>query len=237
MRITHSQTLSGNTSIVRQAKPWSHEDYINAVYEAAKAMVKDDAEKLAALSKIKLVYGVGNGGTRGVTYYALWSDPKANNGDTIPLVEICATGQSNWTQVAGTVIHELAHVLVGYGHGHDKEWKQACDTLGLINAKAAGHNYKLAGFKPVIRNKIASLPLPQDGNPATVMNNLGISPAKLKPCAMGIGTRGGKSRGIGSGSRLVKCTCGKCGYTVRTTGKWLAIGNPKCPEGDEMLPE
>jgi hypothetical protein len=31
-----------------------------------------------------------------------------------------------------------------------------------------------------------------------------------------------------------KVTCGHCGYTVRTTAKWLEIGMPRCPEGQEM---
>ena len=41
--------------------------------------------------------------------------------------------------------------------------------------------------------------------------------------------RGGKSRGTGSGSRMIKCTCTTCGYAVRTTGKWLLICAPICP--------
>jgi hypothetical protein len=29
--------------------------------------------------------------------------------------------------------------------------------------------------------------------------------------------------------RLMKCECETCGYVVRTTRKWLAVGAPLCP--------
>jgi hypothetical protein len=32
-----------------------------------------------------------------------------------------------------------------------------------------------------------------------------------------------------------ECPC--CGYTVRTTHKWIAVGAPRCPSGTEMVPE
>jgi hypothetical protein len=35
-------------------------------------------------------------------------------------------------------------------------------------------------------------------------------------------------------TRLVKVWCGDCGYTLRTTAKWLAVGLPTCPCGREM---
>ena len=33
----------------------------------------------------------------------------------------------------------------------------------------------------------------------------------------------------------VKVECVDCGYVIRTTRKWLDVGNPSCPEGDEMF--
>jgi hypothetical protein len=55
--------------------------------------------------------------------------------------------------------------------------------------------------------------------PGAVMNIAAVSTAKEK----------------GPGSRLVKCNCPDCGYTIRTTAKWLAIGLPTCPCGEEMV--
>lgn len=38
-------------------------------------------------------------------------------------------------------------------------------------------------------------------------------------------------------TRMLKVVCPECDYTVRTTAKWLDVGNPRCPEGDEMFEE
>jgi hypothetical protein len=35
-------------------------------------------------------------------------------------------------------------------------------------------------------------------------------------------------------TRLIKCQCNDCGYTVRTTARWLEVGAPHCPEHGEM---
>jgi hypothetical protein len=221
----------------------SHESYINAVVEAAKAMVTirnedgsltdDSAAKLAKINATKVVYGQGMPGALGVTYYNKWNPTRKDFIGPVmpaPVVEVCAQHQSNWTQVAHTVIHELGHVLAGYGHGHDKVFKEACEELGLRAAKAVANRdtSNLSGFHPKLRAAITSLPLPTDGTPIQVANRLGVIPSP-KPCGAGIGTKGGKSRGVGSGSRLVKCQCPTCGYTVRTTAKWIAAGYPICP--------
>ncbi len=36
------------------------------------------------------------------------------------------------------------------------------------------------------------------------------------------------------GTRLLKVECPGCGYVVRTTAKWLTVGVPTCPCGEEM---
>jgi hypothetical protein len=35
-------------------------------------------------------------------------------------------------------------------------------------------------------------------------------------------------------TRLLKCMCAECGYTVRTTARWLEVGAPHCPEHGAM---
>lgn len=36
-------------------------------------------------------------------------------------------------------------------------------------------------------------------------------------------------------TRMLKCECPQCGYTVRTTRKWLDVAVPVCPvHGHEM---
>jgi len=38
-------------------------------------------------------------------------------------------------------------------------------------------------------------------------------------------------------TRMLKLCCPSCGYTVRTTAKWLKVGLPICPCGDTLAPE
>lgn len=44
--------------------------------------------------------------------------------------------QNDWAQVQTTVLHEVAHAIVGYGHGHGATWAQAARRLGLADPSA-----------------------------------------------------------------------------------------------------
>lgn len=180
----------------------THETFIQAVADtAASRLSSTDAEKVRA---IKLVYGAGPAGVRGVTYFNKWHHAAG----VVPFVEISALNQESVVQVAGTVLHELGHVLAEFGAGHGKLWHEACAKLGLRCVKAAGTNYTWANFSPDIREAVTSLKLPKDGQPNGILLPNGLRP-KLRVCGAGIGTRGGKSQGAGSGSRLRlwECEC------------------------------
>jgi hypothetical protein len=163
-----------------------------------------DAEALSRVARAKLLYGRGHFGLRGVTQYGAWV-----NGSTDELIEVCAASEESWVQLAGTTIHELAHAAMGMGHGHNKAWKDACLALGLRRVHAAGTDYKLANFAPELRMALATMDKPADGEPAlaSALRGLMVQTTKARPCAAGIGVRGGKSRGVGSGSRLRKYVC------------------------------
>jgi hypothetical protein len=180
----------------------SHESYIAAIADiAALRLSANDAAKVKA---IKLAYGAGPSGVRGVTYYGRWNAA----GSAVPFVEISAFNQESVCQIAGTVLHELGHVLAPIGAGHNSLWKDACTALGLRRVKAAGTLYTWANFTPDMRERITALPLPRDGAPAALVLPNGLMP-KLRRCGAGIGTQGGKARGPGSGSRLRlwECEC------------------------------
>lgn len=180
----------------------THEQFVQAIADVA--IAKLPSSEQAVLRDIKLVYGAGPDGTRGVTYYNRWSKP----GSVVPFVAVNALHQESTVQLAGTTIHELGHVLAGMTAGHGKAWHDACEKLGLRRILAAGTDYKWANFAPDIREAIHRLPLPADGTPKPLDLPFGFVP-KLKPCSAGVGTRGGKSRGTGSGSRLrlYECEC------------------------------
>lgn len=171
------------------------------------------------LKDIKLAYGAGPDGVRGITYFKGWHD----GGRELPFVAMSANCEESLTQLAGTTVHELAHVAAGWQAAHGKEWKDCAAMLGLRNAKAAGHRYMLSGFEPWLRDHVAmSMSKVSDGKPTLLSpaalfggNGLfgglqgGAMPVfKLRPCGAGRGTKGGKSFGPGSGSRLRKYVCG-----------------------------
>lgn len=186
----------------------THEAYIAAIADIAASRLS--SSEAAVVRGIKLTYGAGPSGVRGVTYYNRWH---AASGSIVPFVEISAFNQASVCQVAGTVIHELGHVLAGFSAGHAKPWHDACSKLGLRHVKAAGTNYTWAHFAPDIRERVTALVLPRDGKPNAIELPRGMT-MKLKPCGAGVGTRGGKSRGPGSGSRLRLWTC-ECVPPVR----------------------
>lgn len=202
----------------------THEQYIHAIATIAKAKLSEVERK--ALDGIKLVYGSGPSGTRGVTFFNRWASGK--NSPAMPFVEVSAFGQDSPCQLAGTTIHELAHALAGFDAGHGPKWKEACAKLGLRRCQAAGTRYQWASFDPDLRHAVAALAKPSEGQPITSLDYLGpgATPIAFKPCGAGIGTRGGMSRGKGSGSRLRLWQCG-CGCKVRVASDTFdATHNP-----------
>lgn len=182
----------------------THEQFIQGVRNIVCTLPGLTDEEKHNLQTTKLIYGVGHNCIRGVTCYQAWK------GENSTVIEIGAAAEESWIQLAGTTIHELAHALSGLGHGHDKTWKENCARLGLRLAMAAGMEYHLAYLDPYVRRMIAMLPRPSDGTPSfnhrhDVNGNM-LQP-KIRPCSAGVGTRGGKSRGVGSGSRLRKFVC------------------------------
>jgi hypothetical protein len=206
----------------------THEDYIKSIVQAVldyPDLCEADRERI---EEIKLVYGAGDKRRRGTTYFGRWT---RGEGGAVPLVEICAFGQdtTNLLQVAGTTIHELGHVCAGIGAGHGKDWKFACERLGLVGIKAAGTEYGPDNFDPVLLRAIEALPRPTEGKPCAWNFAGGVTRMTTGSCTLGIGTKGGTSRGPGSGSRLrlyececvppvkirasrddLNCTCGIC---------------------------
>lgn len=209
----------------------THEQYVQEVRRLTidraleRATIGDDGA--SRLRNVKLLYGLGlRGGYRGVTVYGTWT----NGHGPADCVEITAVGEESWLQLAGTTVHELAHVLTGSGSGHSEAWRDACGLLGLRRAKAAGMRYSLAALDPVLRARVYALAQTlADGSPTFLQVASAIVARTPRPCSAGYGTRGGTSRGTGSGSRLLKVSCSTCGYVARVTRTWLTDkGAPHC---------
>jgi len=183
----------------------THERFIHEIRDIAVVRLND--ENLRKKVRIaKLVYGSGQRGLRGTCFYEAW-----DSGEQHELIEICAFGEQSLIQLAGTTLHELAHGIAGPKAGHGPDWKRAARLLGLVRAGAAGQEYSIGDFDYQVWEKISNLPWPSDGHPAFKQAKSGITRRQVtsnRPCQAGIGTRGGRSRGPGSGRlRLFLCVC------------------------------
>lgn len=182
-----------------------HEAFIRSIRDVIVSRIADNAVR-ARIVNVKLMYGVGLFGTRGGTYFGAWrnGDPDKDH----EVIEVGANCEESPLQLAGTTIHEIAHVAAGKKQGHGATWKQTAAMLGLIRAEAAGQTYDVADFDPAVWLLLSALPVPGDGVPLfkAIASGRRRNPGPA-PCPLGIGTRGGKSRGPGSGSRLVRWIC------------------------------
>lgn len=118
-------------------------------------------------------------------------------------------------EVLGVLAHELVHAIDGNQNGHRRPFKRLCDRLGLEGKPTSAFpGDELAGKLKLLATALGPYP-------HGTMN--------ARP-------NGKKKK---QSTRLVKCACIACGYTCRTTRKWLDdAGAPLCPcNGEPMMAE
>jgi len=104
-----------------------------------------------------------------------------------------------------TLAHELVHAVLGQEAGHGPIFKKLALAIGLEGKMTQ------AGAGPEFSKTLHEL-----------IKELGVYPhAQLKSAIL----PGRKKQG----TRMIKCECSVCGYTVRTTKKWLDEAIPACP--------
>jgi hypothetical protein len=143
-----------------------------------------------------------------------WYPASSADGTTEVLVSYV---QAEPLEVAETIAHELVHAAVGPGHGHG----------GLFIALA-----RQLGFTKPWKSTPATEELKAELT--EVIKTLGEYPHAVldsKSTEAGGGEKPQKAR-------MLKVKCGECGYTVRTTKKWLEDrGAPICPCNEEPMQE
>lgn len=136
-----------------------------------------------------------------------WSDEASEDGHREVFISPTIADSAT---IVSTLVHELIHAALPFGTKHGPVFKQAAIAAGLegkMTATKAGNELALA-----IDGFIAT----QGPYPA----------ARLNPALSGVKRQG---------TRLLKCECSVCGYTVRTTAKWInAAGAPLCPQDAEL---
>lgn len=146
--------------------------------------------------------------------------------DNVPTVFI-SPELDDTARVLDVLLHELIHVADDCTSGHKGAFAEAATRLGLegkMTATTAGVALAAemmtlaaslgdyAHAKLMVQPKGALVPVGPDGQPVPRIHS------------------GPKTQG----TRMLKVVCPCCGYTVRTTAKWLAIGAPLCPSGTAM---
>jgi hypothetical protein len=116
------------------------------------------------------------------------------------------------SRVMDVLIHELIHAVDGCKSGHKGAFKTMATKCGLVGKMTATE------ASPELKERLNA-----------IAEELGEYPhAKLGEA--------GDGEGEGKGSRLIKCECLSCGYTVRTTKKWIEqLGAPICPCNEDTM--
>lgn len=138
-----------------------------------------------------------------------WSPESSEDGTTEVMISPVV---SDPMKVAGILAHELIHAAVGNEHGHKGPFRKLAKAMGLEGKMTATTEGE--AFKQRL---------------APILADIGPYPhAKLNAMARNSGPKK-------QGTRLIKCECSNCGYTARTTRKWLdEVGPPHCPEHGPM---
>jgi hypothetical protein len=116
---------------------------------------------------------------------------------------------SDSVRIMGVLTHEVVHAVVGNEAGHKAPFKRAALAMGLEGKMTATtESQAFVDYAKSVIDVIGEYPA---GN---------INPISIKKQT----------------TRLVKCACEGCGYTVRTTRKWIDLsGAPICPTDNEQM--
>lgn len=112
--------------------------------------------------------------------------------------------------VLATLVHEVVHTIAGVDAKHGHKFKKIMEKVGLAGKPTATH----AGEDLIIRL-------------GTIADELGAFPhSRIVP------TKKPKTQT----TRMLKCSCPTCDYTVRLARKWLEIAEPLCPVDKISMP-
>jgi hypothetical protein len=138
--------------------------------------------------------------------------PTASGDNTIEIMIVPTLADS--AKVIDVLIHELCHATVGNGEGHNKVFGACARAVGLEGKLTSTHA----------------------GDALLAMINQWVQAEGEYPHAR-LSTGYRKQT-----TRLHKCDCYACGYTMRISSKWLKLATPRCPLGHgdmthDFLPE
>lgn len=112
-------------------------------------------------------------------------------------------------RVLGVLLHELIHAADDCQNQHKGVFARAMKQVGFTCKPTLAIVPSTGAFREML---------------AEIWLELGDYPHK--------GMTPGQGMYKKKGTYLLKCACDECGYTVRTTQKWLDLATPTCPNAE-----
>lgn len=180
----------------------SRDVYLGAIVNAMRPTFAERGYPLP--ERIRATIGFPSTGWRGKRRGECWKAEASSDGTTEIFIHPC---EDNPDLIVNILTHELCHAAINCKGGHGKLFKQVGEAMNLEGEpkKMLGGTKWRAWIKPIID---AVGPMPH----AALAEHTAKEPKKQS-------------------TRNLKCECPACGFTFRTTAKWLeGKGYIQCPD-------
>lgn len=201
-----TKTQEAPRAAEKGAKFTTREEWLNAAAQAVRPLF--DEQGAADYPKFRVSCGFPKGG-RGAIGQA-WT-PSASGDATAELFispkleELVKVGSAG---VLDVLVHELIHAVVGNEAGHKGPFRKLAKAIGLQGKMTA------TVTDEALANRLLELTAALGPYPHAQLSSLTVTKQT---------------------TRMLKVQCDGCGFTCRTTRKWLdEVGTPTCACGTEM---
>jgi hypothetical protein len=179
----------------------TREEWLVAAIDEVRPLFAAKASPVA--TKVRVTCGWPSNAKRSGAVGECWSDTASADKSMEILI---SPAISDPYRVMDILVHELCHTLSG-AMNHGVAFRKAADAMHLVpSAGKAGYKATTGGdaFKAAF---------------SSIIDGLGDYPH----AQLSMATRKTQT------TRMLKACCPDCGYTVRLTHKWAAMGLPSCP--------
>lgn len=188
----------------------TRESWLAAAVEALRPVFAAQAKHLP--DKLRVSCGWPSRGGTSVVKIRMgecWSAERSQD-NTVEIFVSPRVGDSN--EALAVLAHELVHAALFAAekrHGHGKSFQTLAAAIGLEEPWTSS----VPG--PTLKAVLADLG-----------TSLGAYPGSpLRP----------EQKEKKQTTRMLKCLCSKCGYTLRTTQKWIDVAVPYCPADETRM--
>lgn len=190
--------------------PLNREAWLQAAIEDLRPLFRGHGYELGQVHVSVGWPSSGGLGNRKRTIGQCWCGTTSEDGKPHVFISPLLTGDPKDPMGAlATLVHELVHVVVGTEAKHGPKFAKCATKLGLAGKPTSTH----AGDDLIARL-------------VQLAEKLGPFPhSKLTP------TEKQKKQT----TRMHKCECGICGFTVRLSKKWAEVGAPICPTDKQPM--